>query len=68
MGKNSYPCHIFGKGFNSRKFLIIYDRIHTGEKPFHCSTYGKGFTQYNHMTSRREQCANYDIIINVKTD
>ena len=57
-------CDTCGKSFNTRKALVIHQRLHTGETPYHCEKCGKGFRSSGlrashmafHSTEKRFTC------------
>lgn len=46
-------CDVCGKGFTHRKYYVVHQRIHTGERPYLCSMCGKSFTQASTLTVHR---------------
>ncbi|XP_069087557.1 zinc finger protein 135-like isoform X3 [Pleurodeles waltl] len=40
-----HPCAECGKKFTSISSLIKHERVHTGERPFHCEICGESFNQ-----------------------
>ena len=43
-GEKNFPCHICGKSYQKKDYLIRHTRIHTGEKPYSCEHCGKSFS------------------------
>lgn len=43
--KKLFPCRFCSKQFPFRSYLIRHERAHTGERPFQCTTCGKGFSR-----------------------
>ncbi|KAI4495153.1 hypothetical protein M0804_001354 [Polistes exclamans] len=46
-------CDVCGKGFTHRKYYVVHQRIHTGERPYLCAMCGKSFTQASTLTVHR---------------
>lgn len=46
-------CDVCGKGFTHRKYYVVHQRIHTGERPYLCAICGKSFTQASTLTVHR---------------
>ncbi|XP_014471781.1 PREDICTED: zinc finger protein 626-like [Dinoponera quadriceps] len=46
-------CNVCGKGFTHRKYYVVHQRIHTGERPYLCAMCGKSFTQASTLTVHR---------------
>lgn len=44
-GEKPFKCHLCGKLFLRRDYLVVHIRTHTGEKPYTCSYCGKSFAQ-----------------------
>lgn len=42
-------CNRYGKGFSQTSYLVNHQRIHTGEKPYMCTTCRRGFVQMSHL-------------------
>ena len=40
-----HSCKTCGKAFPSKSKLIIHERVHTGEKPYHCDICEKELMQ-----------------------
>ncbi|XP_076288025.1 uncharacterized protein LOC143212773 [Lasioglossum baleicum] len=49
----SLVCDVCGKGFTHRKYYVVHQRIHTGERPYLCAMCGKSFTQASTLTVHR---------------
>lgn len=48
---SKYLHHEFGKSFIRSSYLVWYQRIHTGGKPYKCSECEKGFSEHSNFTA-----------------
>lgn len=50
--KKSYGCKECGKAFSNKSMLVVYQRIHAGEKPYECKICGEVFRLSSVVTAR----------------
>jgi KRAB domain-containing zinc finger protein len=47
--EKSYECNECDKAFFQKSYLIIHQRVHTGEKPYECNVCEKAFSQKSYL-------------------